>query len=232
MVWTKAQLKEIQPLTNTIVRVVLEPAEYQDYQAGQYLQLKTGDNLAYFSIANAPLGSRLYELHIRHEKKHQSSQNLLAYLQTDAELALNLPLGQAHIGVFDPLKPFIFIAGGTGFAPIKAIIEYLLHRDDQRSFECYWLTKMRSDLYWQPQLLEWQHQVAKFKYLSLVAGESTEVMLAEIYRRHQPELNSFQFVVSGAFDMVYRCRDQLLAWGVEAKSIFSDAFEFEHQGKL
>jgi len=232
MVWTKAQLKEIQPLTNTIVRLVLEPAAYQAYQAGQYLQMKTADNLAYFSIANAPLGSRLYELHIRHEKKHQSSQKLLEYLQVHSEVEIQLPLGQAHFGNFDPQRPFIFIAGGTGFAPIKAIIEELLHRDDPRVFECYWLTKTRSDLYFQPQLLEWQHQVPKFKYLSLCPEKSDQILLQELHARHGLQLQDFQLVVSGAFDMVYRCRDQLLAWGIDAKFIFSDAFEFENQGKL
>ncbi len=226
----KARISEITPLTNTIVKLNLNPQKYLPYEAGQYLQMRTGEHLAYFSIANAPLGSKLYELHIRHEQQHKSSQALLSYIQEHGEVEINLPKGQCHVGNFFSKRPIIFIAGGTGFAPIKAIIEYLLYTDDSRQFECYWMAKIPSDLYWQQQLKAWQLQVPSFKYLALHAGISAQTVLQEIFDRHGLGLKNFQFMVSGAFDMVYSIRDQLLAWGIEKQYIFSDAFEFEEQG--
>jgi CDP-4-dehydro-6-deoxyglucose reductase len=227
MPWMFADIKEIEPLTNTIVKLVLKPDTYVAYQAGQYLQMRAGEYLAYFSIANAPLGSKLYELHIRHEKHHESSQAILKYLQEKAKVEIRLPQGLCHLGHFDTKKPLIFIAGGTGFAPIKAVIEYLLYRDDPRTFECYWLAKQPSDLYWQQELQAWQSHVSNFKHLGLYAGKNVDKVLHEIHERHGENLKNFQWVLAGAFEMVYTCREELLAWGVSQKDMFSDAFEFE-----
>lgn len=227
MKWMHAKLIQITPLTNTIVRIELEPEDYISYRAGQYLQLKAGDKLGYFSIANAPLGTKKYELHIRHEQNNLFSQELLKYLQQYGHLEVNLPMGKAHIGYLDRNKPIIFIAGGTGFAQIKSVVEQLLYSDDPRSFECYWGAKEHSDLYWQKRLQDWQERVKTFTHLALFEGKQSYGMIDAMYARHQQALQEFQFLISGPFEMVYACRDQLVNLGIHSTSIHSDAFEFE-----
>ena len=224
---TRAKVLQVSPLTNTIIRVVLEPHEYIDYKAGQYLKLITGTTSNFFSIANAPLGAKTYELHIRHEKNHQSTEALLKFLQKHGEVELELPLGRSHIGSLDANKPIIFVAGGTGFAPIKAVIEQLLYQDDTRAFECYWSAKVQSDLYWQQQLNAWLDHVASFKHLELFEGKKSLQLIDKLTETHARDLGNYQFLISGPFDMVYDYRDKLQALGVDKQSIFSDAFEFE-----
>ena len=227
MKWMLAKLIQITPLTNTIVRIELEPEEYIPYRAGQYLQIRIGEKTGYFSIANAPLGTKKYELHIRHEQTNLFSQSLLKHLQEFGTLELQLPMGKAHVGFLDRVKPIIFIAGGTGFAQIKSVIEQLLYRDDSRIFECYWGAKEQSDLYWQKRLQDWQEHVKTFEHLALFEGKKSYGIIEAIQNRHSHHLNEFQFVISGPFEMVYNYRDQLVALGVLGSSIHSDAFEFE-----
>jgi CDP-4-dehydro-6-deoxyglucose reductase len=227
MIKTRAKVLQVNPLTNTIIQVLLQPETYVAYQPGQYLNLIAGQNSAYFSIANAPLGATVYELHIRHEKNHASSQALLNYLKNHGELEIELPFGNSHIGALDVARPIIFIAGGTGFAPIKAVMEQLLYADDSRSFECYWSAKLHSDLYWQTKLLAWAEQVKTFKHLELYEGKNSTKLMDALIARHQNHLLDYQFLISGPFEMVYMYRDKLLALGVLGQHIFSDAFEFE-----
>jgi CDP-4-dehydro-6-deoxyglucose reductase len=227
MSWITAKILQISPLTNTIIQVELEPTKYIAYRAGQYLQLKAGEHQAYFSIANAPLGIHKYELHIRHEKNNVFSQELLKHFQSGGNIELNLPMGQAHIGHLNPSRPIVFIAGGTGFAPIKAIIEQLLFIDDSRLFECFWGAKEQSDLYWQTKLMNWQQNVKNFSHLALFAGKNSYQMMDTVCERHKTDLDEIQFLISGPFEMVYACRDKLVELGVLTKYIYSDAFEFE-----
>ena len=229
MKWTRAKIIQITPLTNTIIQVILQPDEYVTYRAGQYLRLKTGQTTNYFSIANASLGAKVYELHIRHEKNNVTSQDLLKHLQHYGEVEIQLPLGICHVGHLHHSRRILFIAGGTGFAPIKSIIEQLLYSDDQRSFECYWGAKQQSDLYWQNKLLEWQKHVKNFEHLALFEGKKSHQMIESIVQRHPNLTEDSQFLISGPFEMVYSCRDKLIDVGVHVEYIHSDAFEFEHK---
>lgn len=226
-----AKVSHISPLTNTIIQVELEPHEFVSYRAGQYLLLKAGSQQAYFSIANAPLGTQKYELHIRHEKKNIFSEELLKHFQMGREIKLELPMGLAHIGHLQVSRPIIFIAGGTGFAPIKAIIEQLLYSDDPRIFECYWGAKEQSDLYWQNKLLNWQQHVKSFSHLALFEGKKSYHIIDHIYERHVENIKEMQFLICGPFEMVYACRDKLIELGVLPAYIYSDAFEFENKEK-
>lgn len=227
MTWITAKVEKINPLSNTIVQMLIQPAHYVAYQAGQYLQLRFRDYKAYFSIANAPMGAKYYELHIRHDHTHTFTKNLLEHLQAHGTVEIQCPLGECHLQKLDKQRPIIFIAGGTGFAPIKAMIESLLFVDDHRQWECYWGAKAQSDLYWQMPLQQWKGNVNRFSHLSMLTGRQSYQLMNEILQRHSQDLLEYQFVIAGSFDMVYQFRDQLVANHVLAKHIYSDAFAFE-----
>lgn len=222
----RARVEEITPLTDTITRLVLTPEHYVAYQAGQYLQILFAGQAPSYSIANAPLGAHKYELHIRHGA-HAGNCDLFAYIKEHGEVTIRLPLGHCHIDKLHPSRPIIFIAGGTGFAPVKAMIEQLLADSDARSFELFWGTRSRSDLYMDEKIINWQAHVSHFRYFSLPAGDNKEILLASVLEKHADDLLETQMVISGPFDMVYSARDILVARGISPSHLFSDAFEFE-----
>lgn len=223
----QAQVEEISPLTDSIMRLVLAPDEYVDYQAGQYLKIILDDEELSYSIANAPLGSHKYELHIRHSFENPSNQHLFAYIKAQGKVNLSLPAGDCSIDRLDPSRPILFIAGGTGFAPVKAMMEHLLASTDRRPFELFWGARSQSDLYMDEKVMSWQSHVSRFRYFSLLSDGSKETLASSVLARHPKDLDEWQIVISGPFDMVYSTRDVLVKNGVSPSYLFSDAFSFE-----
>lgn len=226
-----AQVESIAPLTDSILQLILAPQPYIDYQAGQYLEILSAEGAFSYSIANAPLGSRKYELHIRHSQDNPYNHHLLAEIKQRGAVKLRLPLGNCHINRLAPEKPIVFIAQGTGFAPIKAMIEELLAHGDQRPFELFWGARSQSDLYMNEKVSHWQNHVIHFRYFSLLSSSSKDALAARVIAHHPEGLNNWQFVVGGPFDMVYAIRDSLVAQGIAPDQLFSDAFSFEEKGR-
>lgn len=223
----KAEVEQVIPLTDSILQVTLKPAHYINYQPGQYLQILSADGELSYSIANAPLGSHLYELHIRHSQDNNNNQQLLNEIKKKGEVTIRVPLGQCHLNQFNAEKPILFIAGGTGFAPIKAMIEQLLASGDKRAFELFWGARSQSDLYMDEKVRQWQAHVEHFDYFSSLSNTSRETLASVILDHHASDLKNWQIAIAGPFDMVYAIRDILIAHGVSQEQLFSDAFDFE-----
>lgn len=227
---TKAHVESVTPLTDSIIQMVLIPERYTDYLAGQYLEIESEQEPIAYSIANAPLGSHKYELHIRHVLGNPYEQPLFAAIKRDGFVNIRVPMGNCHINSLDKKKPIIFIAGGTGFAHIKAIIEHLLATGDTRSFELYWGARSQSDLYMDDKVKQWQKHVTLFQYHSLLSSNNPkETLVSLLLSRHNNDLKKYQIVISGPFNMVYATRDVLLTNGIKRQQLFSDAFSFEQQ---
>ncbi len=223
----KAQVERIIPLTDSIIHLVLKPEHYVAYQAGQYLNLLWDDQESSYSIANAPLGASYYELHIRHSADNACNQSLLASLKSHRSLTLKLPLGQCSLAALDAQRPILFVAAGTGFAPIHAMIEQLLADADTRAFELFWGARTQSDLYLHEKAQHWQAHVSQFKYHFFLSETQKNNLFSQLLSAHAHDLMQWQFVLSGPFDLIYQMRDQLVARGVSPAFIFSDAFSFE-----
>ena len=220
----QARVECITPLTNSILQLILKPDIYVDYQAGQYLQIIYENEAFSYSIANAPLGSHRYELHIRHARDNPYNQPLFAEIKRQGVVTLRLPMGECNVSRLHLDKPILFIAGGTGFAPIKAMIEQLLADGESRPFELFWGARSQSDLYMDNQVLQWQAHVSHFKYFSLLSENSQMTLVDKVMEHHALDINDWQIVVSGPFDMAYSIRDALVAQGVMFENLFSDAF--------
>ena len=224
---TIANVEKITPLTNSILRLLLNPEQFVSYSAGQYLQVMQGEQALSYSIANAPLGSHTYEIHIRHSLENPYNQPLLDEIKEKGQVSLSLPHGKCHMKTLDPNKPILFIAAGTGFAPVKAMIEQLLAEGNQNPFELYWGARTQSDLYMEEQVIHWQTHVPQFKYFSHLTRLKKSSLGEAILERHQHDLNTWQFVLAGPFDMVYSTRDLLVLNGAQRAWMHSDAFDFE-----
>lgn len=227
----RAQVKTITPLTDSVLQVVLTPEHFLPYQAGQYLQILFNHEAFSYSIANAPLGAHQYELHIRHSLDNPYNQLLFKHIKETGFVQIKLPCGSCHMQSLNKDKPIIFIAGGTGFAPIKAMIEQLLADADPRPFELFWSARSKSDLYLDEQVTTWNAHVAHFSYFSLFADERNETLASAVLTKHPKDLKEWQIVISGPFDMVYSTRDVLISHGVSPDQLFSDAFSFEVKGE-
>jgi CDP-4-dehydro-6-deoxyglucose reductase len=222
---TTAKVDQIQPLTDSIIELILTPEQYVPYQAGQYLQIQTDDHFLSYSIANAALGSHKYELHIRHDSRNQANMALFAEIKQKGFVTIRLPLGNCHIDRLLPKTPIIFIAGGTGFAPIKAMIEQLLADADARPFELYWGARSQSDLYMDDKVKQWAIHVKHFSYFSLIpTTRKKETLATPVIQQHKNDLKDYQIVIAGPFDMANSVKDILVEKGALPSQLYSDAF--------
>jgi CDP-4-dehydro-6-deoxyglucose reductase len=132
-----------------IVRLKLPANERLQFLAGQYIDflLKDGHRRS-FSLATPPHADELLELHIRHVPGGFFSDMLFTQYKGREILRFEGPLGTFYLRE-ESDKPIVFVAGGTGFAPIKAIIEHALHHEIQetRPMVLYWGVRAKRDLY-------------------------------------------------------------------------------------
>ena len=130
-----------------IVRFKLPANERLQFLAGQYIDflLKDGRRRS-FSLATPPHDDELLELHIRHVPGGFFTDQLFTQYKGREILRFEGPLGTFYLRE-ESDKPIIFVAGGTGFAPIKAIIEHALHHKLDREMVLYWGARAQRDLY-------------------------------------------------------------------------------------
>src|SRR5205809_3830560 len=130
-----------------ILYLKLPAGERLQFLAGQYIDilLKDGKRRS-FSMANAPHDDQFLQLHVRKSPGGAFSHLVFDVLKERAILRFEGPLGTFYMRE-DSDKPMIFVAGGTGFAPVKAQIEHLLHHGDDRPMILYWGARAKKDLY-------------------------------------------------------------------------------------
>ena len=141
-----------------IVKLKLPANERLQYLAGQYVDflLKDGRRRS-FSMANPPHDDALIELHVRHVPGGFFTDPLFTQYKGREILRLEGPLGSFYLRE-ETDKPMIFVAGGTGFAPIKAMIEHALHHEIDRPMVLYWGARSLKDLYMPELPGRWQQQ--------------------------------------------------------------------------
>ncbi|MDX2345970.1 MAG: NAD(P)H-flavin reductase [Legionella sp.] len=226
---TPAEVTDVTPLTNRLLRVTLTPEQYIHYDAGQYLEIisPNPEETLYYSIANAPLGSKKYELHIRHQPNHTEQQHVLDAITKQGRVILNLPFGTCTLHALNQEQPILLIAGGTGFAPIKAMIEQLLTDGSTQPFTLYWSARTQEDLYLDEKVLAWEKHVPHFDYIPHLTEQNSKPLIKRITEQHQTNLKNHQVVLAGPFDFVFALRDALINQNIPKEQLFSDAFALE-----
>ncbi|MEE9451975.1 MAG: NAD(P)H-flavin reductase [Gammaproteobacteria bacterium] len=211
----------IKPLTDKIILLLLQPSGTRfQYIAGQYIEIITADGQHMpFSIANAPLGSKQLELHIRHTTENTYSNYLLNEIKRTGKIKIRGPFGHC---IYHPNTPktTLLMAGGTGFAPIKAIIEQVLAEGDNTPKHLYWGAKNMSDLYLDELPRQWQKTVPHFRYTPVLPETG---LIYEIIAQDYPSLTNHQVYAAGPPDMIFSALENFQKLGLEKKFMYSDA---------
>jgi CDP-4-dehydro-6-deoxyglucose reductase len=231
---------QVKPLTATVLQVFLELSSPVNYAAGQYLEVVMADGKQVpLSIANAPLGSRQIELHIRHTPENALNMKLVSEIQTQGALQIVLPFGECTHLSLKPNIPVIFMARGSGFAPIKAIIEQLLADGSTLPMHLYWGSRNLGDHYLDELPKSWAEHVETFDYTPLLCPDDlsadvslkwagrTGDLIDTIAMDHYPDLEHYQVLAAGPFDMIFKARNVFQAQGLNAENMYADAFAFQ-----
>ena len=130
-----------------VLHLKLPANEKLNFLAGQFIEfmLKDGTRRS-FSLANAPHDAELLQLHVRHVAGGQFTDHVFGKMKERDILRFEGPLGTFFLRE-ESQKPIVFVASGTGFAPIKAVIEHMWHKGIDRPATLYWGGRRPKDLY-------------------------------------------------------------------------------------
>ncbi len=204
------------------------------FKAGQYLELFLPDGRsAYFSIASAPEQNEYLELHIRSMPGSDLNQALLTHLQDKPSVEVSMAMGQCHL-VAEELastKAIYFVAGSTGFAQIKSMIEHLLFADVKVPMHLFWGVREESDLYLKDLIDQWRQTYPMLSFTPIISGVELEQLdegtsLPAVVANSITDPKNLVIFACGSPGMVYALVDAVEAKGVSEKQIHADVFAY------
>ena len=171
------RVHSLQKLTDDVIvlQLKLPASEKLQFLAGQYLEFMLRDGTRRsFSMGNAPHDAELVEIHVRHVAGGQFTDHVFGKMKEKDILRFEAPLGTFFLRETSE-KPIVFVASGTGFAPIKAIIEHAIHKEIVRPMTLYWGGRRPKDLYMHELAQKWAAEYgAFFDYVPVISDAQPE----------------------------------------------------------
>lgn len=227
-----AAVVRLEPLSGDVMLLVLRPSDdaILDFKAGQYINivLEDGQRRA-FSFANPPRGDALIELHVRLVPGGRFTTHVFQGMRVGDVVRFEGPLGQFTLR--ESPQPILFVAGATGFAPVKSIVEDAFARGVSRPMRLYWGVRRRADLYMLGLCERWQREHANFTVVPVLSesvegdawtgrtGLVHEAMLADF-----PDLSGYEVYLCGSVRMVEAAVPAFIVQGLGENACISDAF--------
>jgi NAD(P)H-flavin reductase/ferredoxin len=199
------------------------------FKAGQYLQVVMDDgDRRNFSMANAAHYNDGAELHIRHVPRGKFSVATLSRLSVGDPLQIELPYGDFYLRASE--RPVILLASGTGFAPIKSIIETAIHAGSRRPMHLYWGARTREDIYLAELPARWTERLKWFSFTPVLSEPPSSWtgrtgLVHEAVQEDRGDLSGAEVYACGNPLMVAAAqRDFIGAHGLPDAQFFADAF--------
>jgi len=222
---------EVSLMNGDVYKVVLEPTIPVSHQAGQYLMVRMGEgDLRPFSIASAPGDGPLLELHIGAPADNRYAVEVVQRLQCGAEIDVEAPCGKAwyrhHSG-----RPLLLIAGGTGYAYVRAIMRQARQTGHPGPIFVYWGVREPAHFYRLEQELAWVAAAGQIHYVPVVefpddGWHSERGRVLDVVERDFVSLAGYDIYLAGRFEMAGVARERFVARGAEVAHLYADAFEF------
>ena len=236
-----ARVMALEKLSSDVMRLTLQlPAnDTLRYHAGQYVEfiLRDGDRRSY-SMANAPhtvqAGTPAVELHIRHMPGGKFTDHVFSTMKEKEILRIEGPYGSFMLRE-ESTKPIVLLASGTGFAPIKALLEHLRFKASTRPVALYWGGRRPTDLYLDDWVRAFQREFPGLHYVPVVSDARPEDawtgrtgFVHRAVLEDLPDLSGHQVYACGAPIVVDSARDDYTRQaGLPPDEFFADAFTSE-----
>ncbi|AZN36622.1 CDP-6-deoxy-delta-3,4-glucoseen reductase [Iodobacter ciconiae] len=214
-----------------VLSLKLPSSEKLAFLAGQYIDIHTKNGKKRsFSIANAPHDAEYLQLHIRHVAGGEFSDYVWNSMKEREIMRFTGPLGSFFLRE-DSDKPILLIATGTGFAPIKGILEYAFNKGIEREIVLYWGARTLADIYMPELPSQWQQAHPNFTFIPVLSEPSdADAWSGRTGLVHEAVMNDFtnlagyQVYACGAPVMVEAAYTHCVSRGLPNDEFFSDAF--------
>jgi CDP-4-dehydro-6-deoxyglucose reductase len=202
------------------------------YQAGQYVDvlLADGQRRSYSMATPAGANQCLLELHVRHLPGGLFTDRVFGGLREGELLQLEGPGGNFYLR--EGSSPIILLASGTGFAPIKALVEEAIARNNKRPMRLYWGGRRQADLYMDALCRDWAARLAWFDYVPVLSEldaahgwNGRTGLVHQAVMQDIPDMKQYQVYACGAPVVVESARrDFTGSRGLRDMDFFADAF--------
>jgi CDP-4-dehydro-6-deoxyglucose reductase len=228
-----SKVDDMEQLAHDVMRIYLKLPENQRLQflAGQYIDflMEDGRRRA-FSIANAPHDDKRIELHVRYVPGGEFTEYVFNEMQPGAIMRIQAPLGGFYLRE-ESDRPLIMMAGGTGFAPLKGMIEHALHIGIDRPIHLYWGVRSQRDLYLEELAQRWATENPNFQYTPVLSEPEGDWRgrtgwVHEAVVQDYPDMSGHDLYMSGPPPMVFAGKDAFLSAGLPEENMYSDVFEW------
>ena len=214
-----------------VVHIALPPGQRLQYTAGQYINIVLPDGARRaFSFASAPGDDEApIELHVRRIPGGRYTGHVFDAMMVGDDIVFEGPLGRFTL--HEGERPILFVAGATGFAPVKAIVEDAFRRGVRRPMQLYWGVREAKDLYLRELAERWHREHEQFSFVPVLSGVAEgdpwpgrrglvhEAMLAD-----HPDLSGYEVYACGSVQMIETAVPAFVAQGLSEQFCFSDAF--------
>ena len=228
-----ARVTTLELLGPDVMRLVMQvDGGALTYHPGQYVNivLPDGQRRA-FSFATAPQpGSADIDLQVRRVDGGLFTPSVFETMKIGDVLQLEGPLGAFTLRE-DGTKPIIFVAGATGFAPVKSMLEHAFQTGLKRRMILYWGVKSLRDLYLGDLAQKWASEHENFEFVPVLSAPEPEDgwtgrtgLVHEAILEDFPDLSTHQVYACGSVQMVKAAHPAFMARGMESSDCFSDAF--------
>lgn len=217
-----------------ILYLKLPAAERLQFLAGQYIDiLMKGGVRRSYSMANAPHDDTHLQLHVRRTPGGTFSKYVFEEMKERAIIRFEGPLGSFYLRE-DSDKPMILVAGGTGFAPIKAVIEHAFHKGIDRQMVLYWGARSLADLYLRELPVSWQEEHDNFTYVPVLSDPRPQDhwpgrtgLVHQAVLDDFPNLAGYQVYACGGPAMIDIAKKTLIGErGLREDEFYCDAFTY------
>lgn len=201
------------------------------YLPGQYVDFLVGDGRRRsFSIANAPLPAETLEFHMRVTPGGMFAHYAQDEMPEKTILRIEGPLGAFYLREGSE-RPALLMAGGTGFAPLKAMLEAQLHNGLTRPFHLFWGARARSDLYLHALVESWAREHPRFRYTPVLSEPDADWTGARGFVHDAllstyPELSAYEVYMAGPPVMVHAGKQAFVQAGLDADHLYYDSFDY------
>ncbi|RZB35978.1 MAG: Na+-transporting NADH:ubiquinone oxidoreductase subunit F [Desulfobacteraceae bacterium Eth-SRB2] len=233
----RAKLIEKEMLTYDIAGLRIELIEPQtiDFVAGQYIQLESEEYkgreavMRAYSISSVPSDNRHIELMIRKVPEGICTTWVFDYLQEGKELYFSGPYGEFQLSETD--APIIFIAGGSGMAPIWSIIQRMVEKGIHRNAVYFFGALSQKDLFYADELNNIADSSEWFKFVPALSQEPEDSnwqgergLITDVVKRYFPDTSAHEAYLCGSPGMINACISVLTEGGLPEEKIYFDKF--------
>lgn len=228
------RVQKMRKLADDVMELSLKlPAsERMRFLAGQYIDilLKDGKRRS-FSLANSPTHDEFLELHIRYVPGGHFTGYVFNEMKEKALLRIEGPLGSFYIHESD--RPLILIGGGTGFAPLKGMLEQMMTEGLDKPVHLYWGVRAKPDLYMDELVREWAAAHPQLTYVPVLSEPQAEDQwqgrtgwVHEAVAADFHDLSAYDVYMSGPPPMITAGKQVFLAQGLPEEQLYYDSFEY------